>query len=410
MEQERRIFEHREKPLAGKVALITGVSRNIGASIAQEVSKEGIHVIGTFRDPMHANKANLVRNELVKQGIKSEFVLGDITDPNNREKLKKTVDDSFDGKLDYLILSASGENRDINVIANNALVDLFLPKLSNGGTIMLMQSVQGHFEPLLSNLTVMPEFYSKVAPVKNEGEKSLRSRMKEFREKGVSFIVVCPPLVSDTGNVRAYARLDPSIYEKNQKMSEILGTPVEVTKELVAKKVVELMKRKDIPMGYVELFSNTLDARGILSAWYSDKATFVDTLEKIDGNSGIGKLIVTKEHAEGHFNESVGISVLPGHKMIEAAAQTLGLVALGGKITDEMMPLFQGISGPVKFLKTAFPGDVLQIQAVITDRTKRGFTGDVRIVNQNLEPISEINGLEAIITKKEIAKRLMGAK
>jgi NAD(P)-dependent dehydrogenase (short-subunit alcohol dehydrogenase family) len=403
-------FENKERPLAGKVALITGVSRNIGASIAQQLAIEGTHVIGLYRDPTHTNRANIVKNELIKQRIKSEFILGDITDPDNREKIRKTVDDSFDGKLDYLILNASGEGRDINVIANNAMVDLFLPKLNRNGIILLMQSVQGHFETQLSNLRVMPEFYSKVAPVKNEGEKSLRSRAKEFKEKGVSFIVACPPLVSDTGNVRAYERLDPLIYEKNRRMSQILGTPIETTKKLVAEKIAELLKRKDLPMGYVELFGNTVDARAILSAWYGPKAIFVDTFEKIDEKSGIGRLIVTREHTEGHLNEEVGILLFPAHLMMESSAQTLGLVALGEKTADGNMPLFKEVQGSMKFLKDTSPGDILQIHATITEMTKRELLGNAKMINQRKEVVAEINGMLADIVKIAVYKRLKGIK
>lgn len=400
--------ENRERSLAGKVALITGASRDIGAATAMALGLEGANIVGCFREK--AKRADQMQEQLTSLGINLELTQADITVEDDRKKLTEAVN-KFGGKLDYLILNASGKTTDINVTAANALIDQFLPIMPKDSTIVQMQSIPGHFEPHLRDLFLTPDFYEPIAIAKYAGEQSVRVRIKEFKEKEINYIVICPPEVPETLNMKVFSRLDPTINDKNSRISEILGLPITMTSNEVGKKIAELLKRNDLPLGYTELFSdNTIDARGILSAWYGDEATFVDTLEKIDGNSGIGKLIVTKEHAKGHFNDQVGISVLPGHKMIEAAAQTLGLIALDGKISDDIMPLFQGITGPIKFLKTAVPGDVLQIQAVITEKSKRGFTGDVRIVNQESVPVAEICGLEAIVTKKDTAKRLMGVK
>lgn len=400
--------ENKEIDLPGKVALITGASRDIGAGIAKALAQEGVSIIGNYREKK--KRADKIQQTISLLGVKSEFVQADITNEEGRNRLKQTLENSFGGKLDFLVLNASGKSTDINVTAANALIDQFLPLMPRHSTIVLMQSVPGHFEPQLDGLYVTPEFYRPIAKAKYKGEQSIRSRIKEFKEKGINFIVICPPEVPDTSNMKVFARYDPLISKKHTDISNMLGLPTTTTKERIGEKIAELLKRKDFPMGYTELFGNTIDARNILSAWYGDKAIYVDTLEIINEKSGIGRLIVTKEHTEGHFNEDVGISVFPGHKMIEASAQVLGLIALGGKITNDTMPLFQGIKGPIKFLKTVFPGDILRIQATITEATKRGFIGNVRILNQKEEAVVEINGLEAIIVKKEIAKRLMGVK
>ena len=54
--------------------------------------------------------------------------------------------------------------------------------------------------------------------------------------------------------MKVFKRYDALISDKHAKISEMLGLPNAVTKEQVGKKVVELLKRKDLPMGYVELF------------------------------------------------------------------------------------------------------------------------------------------------------------
>ena len=96
--------------------------------------------------------------------------------------------------------------------------------------------------------------------------------------------------------------------------------------------------------------------------------------------------------------------------MIEATAQTLGLIALGGKLETDSMPLFQEISGPIKYKNRTKPGDILIINGQITESSKRGFRGNVVIVNQDNKDVAVINGIAASVLKLQIAKRVMGIK
>lgn len=252
---ESNHLENQERPLAGKVALITGSSRDIGAEIAKALAQEGVNIVGNHRDPQKAKREQEVTKKLSQTGVHSEFVIADITKTENRQHLFETVKTSFGNELDFLILNASGPTEEINVVANNALIDKFLPLMPRGATIVLMQSVPGHFEPELKDK--IPEFYRSIAQAKYAGEQSLRERMREFEEEGINFIVICPPEVSGTSNMQIFRRKDPQISEKNAKISEERGLPVSVTKEQVGKKVAELLQRKDIPMGYVEFFRQT---------------------------------------------------------------------------------------------------------------------------------------------------------
>lgn len=405
-------LENRERPLRGKVALITGSSRDIGAGIALALAEEGVAVIGNYHDK--TGRAEGVKQEIEGGGGRIEFVQSNITVASDRKKLQTALDGSFGGKLDILVLNTSGTAetaKQVCVEANNDLVSEFSSHINEGGKIILMQSVPGHFDPQLRDLGKMPDFYDPVAEAKYEGEQLLRSRTAEFEEKGISFLIVCPSIVSDTTNIRMFDRESKKKYgvtatEKHAEISDMLGIPRAVTINDVAQKVAELLKRKDLASGYVELFGNVLDARSILSQWYGDNAIFVDTLEIVDERHGVGRLIVAKEYTKGHFKEKVGISVLPGHIMIEAAAQTLGLTALNGKIGDNSMPLFQGM-GSVIFFKTAVPGEGLKINGEVTEPIKRGFVGNVNITNMKDERVAEITGLEAIVVSKGLARRLL---
>lgn len=244
-------LENRERPLAGKVALITGSSRGIGAAIALKLAEEGVNIIENHREKQ--KRADVVLSEINPLGIKTISVQADITNADERKKLEEAVVNSFDGRLDFLVLNASGPERDINVTAANALVDIFLPALSrNKGTIILLQSVPGHFQDKIES-SIMPEKYAPVAKAKFEGEQSLRKRMREFEEKNVSFIVICPPLVDNTSAPAYFERSDPHFKEKNAKISEIYGLPETVTKEEVGAKVAEVLK-KGFPTGHTEFF------------------------------------------------------------------------------------------------------------------------------------------------------------
>jgi len=396
-------LENRERPLEGKVALITGSGRDIGAGIATALALEGVAVIGNYREK--AKRADALQASLSSKGAKTEFVQADITVPEDREKLQGALQESFGGKLDWLILNASGPTRDINVIANNALVTELLPYINTGGKIILMQSIGGHYQRQLEGLDKIPHFYEPVAEAKHEGEQILRSRIPEFQQRGVSFFVVCPPEVEDTSNMMVFKRGDPLVSEKHAEISDMLGIPRTVSIKDVGEKVVELLKREDLPMGYVELFSDVLDARSVLSEWYGDNAIFVDTLEMTSVDQGVGRMVVAKDYTKGHFNERVGQEILPGHVMIEAAAQTLGLIALRGKADNNTMPMFQEVSA--KFLKAARPGDGLRIYGEVTERTRRGFAGNVNIANMRDEMVAEIMGIKALVVDKNIAMRLL---
>jgi NAD(P)-dependent dehydrogenase (short-subunit alcohol dehydrogenase family) len=252
------ISENREKPLAGKVALITGSSRDIGAEIAKALGQEGVNIIGNYKEK--EKRAVGTQQEWTSLGIKFEFVQADITLEEDRKKLEDAVKKSFGGKLDYLILNAPvfSKNPTDDKSPNEHLTDELLPLMSKGGAILFMQSVPGHYEPQLKKELINNESikdYSPAAEKKYKDEQSLRKRTEEFKKQGVLLVVVCPPIIEDTTNVQLYfGRKNAKFVEESKKVSKKLGLPESMTKAEVGKKIAELLKRKDIPMGYTEFF------------------------------------------------------------------------------------------------------------------------------------------------------------
>lgn len=88
---------------AGKVALVTGASRGIGAALAERLAKDGVHVILTAR-----TEAGLVEVEdrIFAAGGTATIAPLDLTKFDDIDKLAEAVTGRW-GKLDLLVLNAA---------------------------------------------------------------------------------------------------------------------------------------------------------------------------------------------------------------------------------------------------------------------------------------------------------------
>jgi 3-oxoacyl-[acyl-carrier protein] reductase len=143
------------KSLKGKVALVTGGSRGIGAAIARALADEGADVAVSYA--ASADKANAVVRELEQRGVRAAAFKADQVDAKQAEGLVKSVAEKF-GRLDILINNAgvfeagavgdangngAAQKRQlaINVEAVAAAVDAAAPLLGEGGRIITIGSV-----------------------------------------------------------------------------------------------------------------------------------------------------------------------------------------------------------------------------------------------------------------------------
>ena len=90
--------------LAGKVALVTGASRNIGRSIALSLAAGGAAVAVNARTSKE--DADKVVQEIRAAGGQAEAYLADIVDPKAVSTMVEGVAKRF-GRLDFLVLNAS---------------------------------------------------------------------------------------------------------------------------------------------------------------------------------------------------------------------------------------------------------------------------------------------------------------
>jgi 3-oxoacyl-[acyl-carrier protein] reductase len=145
------------KKLLGKVAIVTGGSKGIGASIAKELASEGASVVVNYSKSKE--EADLVVESIKSMGGESIAIQGDMTDQNDINNLFSETEKVF-GKLDILV--------------NNAGVYEFLPlesitaenfhkhfDLNVLGLLLACQTAVKHFNPAGGSIVNISSLVSK---------------------------------------------------------------------------------------------------------------------------------------------------------------------------------------------------------------------------------------------------------
>jgi 3-oxoacyl-[acyl-carrier protein] reductase len=151
-----------QKALEGKVALVTGGSRGLGATIAAALAAEGADVAISY--VASAEKADAVVEKLRAKSIRALSIRSDQADPSAAKLLIEAVVAHF-GKLDILVNNAAiavqGKTVDdpeldtvnldrqwqINVMGAVATTRAAAPVISNGGRIIFIGSLLGSRVP-----------------------------------------------------------------------------------------------------------------------------------------------------------------------------------------------------------------------------------------------------------------------
>jgi 3-oxoacyl-[acyl-carrier protein] reductase len=92
-----------DKKLNGKVAVVTGASKGIGASIAETLANEGASVIVNYSTSKEG--AQKVVDKITKNGGKAVAIQANIANPKEIEKLFSESKNAF-GKIDILVNNA----------------------------------------------------------------------------------------------------------------------------------------------------------------------------------------------------------------------------------------------------------------------------------------------------------------
>jgi 3-oxoacyl-[acyl-carrier protein] reductase len=146
-----------QKRLQGKIALITGGSRGIGAAIARRFAKEGCHVAISFS--ASSDKAFSLIKELEKESVQALALQADQANPAQVKALVQKVGERF-GKIDILVNNAGiyvggsidDPNLDMEGIAKQLAVNVggvfsatraAVPFMKDGGRIVIIGSING---------------------------------------------------------------------------------------------------------------------------------------------------------------------------------------------------------------------------------------------------------------------------
>src|SRR2546429_5548636 len=103
MNQKGKGMKMSNKRLAGKVAVVTGASKGIGAGIAKHLAAEGAAVVVNYASSKEG--ADQVVDEISKRGGKAIAIQADVAKKKDIERLFAETRKAF-GRLDILVNNA----------------------------------------------------------------------------------------------------------------------------------------------------------------------------------------------------------------------------------------------------------------------------------------------------------------
>lgn len=203
------------RPLEGRVALVTGASQGIGAATALELARAGAHVVLTART---VKKLEEVEDAIHAAGGTSTIAPVDLTEPDGVARLAAAMASRWD-KLDILVLSAAylptltpvtqidakqlGQAVTINFLATQAMLAAFDPLLKRSG--------QGRVIGLTSSVgSAARPFWAAYGATKAAFESLLESYAREVEKiGGVRVALVDPGATRTAMRAKAYPGEDP---------------------------------------------------------------------------------------------------------------------------------------------------------------------------------------------------------
>ncbi|PSN64777.1 short-chain dehydrogenase/reductase-like protein SDR [Corynespora cassiicola Philippines] len=147
-------------PLAGKVAIVTGASRGIGASIALELANRGAKVAITYVSPSSAKLADELVSTInsLGNGASAIKIQADMADTESPKKIVTETVTAFGESIDILVnnagvgyqdllpdLTMDGYNNVMNVNVRSVIfmTQAVLPHLRSPGRIINIGSAMG---------------------------------------------------------------------------------------------------------------------------------------------------------------------------------------------------------------------------------------------------------------------------
>lgn len=204
------------KTFEGKIALVTGASRGIGAATATALAGKGAHVILTARTP---KDLETVEDAIFDAGGSATIAPLDLTDGDSIARLAAAVAERW-GKLDILVLNAAmlGTLSPISAIDGAEFSRLFTLNVSAQQVMiasfdaLLRKSDAGRLVALTSSVGAMPRaFWGAYGASKAAFENLVDSYGEEVKNLSqVRTAIVDPGRTRTQMRAKAYPGEDPS--------------------------------------------------------------------------------------------------------------------------------------------------------------------------------------------------------
>jgi 3-oxoacyl-[acyl-carrier protein] reductase len=191
------------KKLAGKVAVVTGASKGIGASIAKHLAAEGAAVVVNYSTSKAG--ANKVVSEINGDGGKAIAVQADVSRKEDIDRLFANVESAF-GKVDVLVNNAGiYEFAPLENITEQHFRKQF--DLNVLGLILTTQEALKHFNASGGSIINISSVVSTVAPpaaavysaTKAAVDAVTRSLAKELGPRNIRVNAINPGMVETEG-------------------------------------------------------------------------------------------------------------------------------------------------------------------------------------------------------------------
>jgi NAD(P)-dependent dehydrogenase (short-subunit alcohol dehydrogenase family) len=233
------------KLFEGKVALVTGASRGIGAATAKALAAQGAHVIITART---AKDLEAVEDAIFNAGGNATIAPLDLTDGDSIARLATAVTERW-GKLDVLVLNAAmlGTLAPVPAIDGTEFARLFTLNVTAQQVLiasfdaLLRKSDAGRLVALTSSVGATPRaFWGAYGASKAALETLVVSYGEEVKNlSAVRTIIVDPGRTRTQMRAKAYPGEDPATVKEPSVVADAIVTMLTTEFETGHRLVVE---------------------------------------------------------------------------------------------------------------------------------------------------------------------------
>ena len=213
------------KKLAGKIAVVTGASKGIGAEIAKQFAAEGAAVVVNYASSK--TDADKVVDEITKRGGKAVAVQGNVAKKTEVERLFAAATKTF-GKIDILVNNAGVyEFTPLEEVTEEKFQKHF--DVNVLGMLLATQESLNHFNPAGGSIINIGSLASSLTPpgavvynaTKGAVDAITRTLAKELGPRNIRVNSINPGMVITDGVISA--GFDQSDFRKTLESQTPLG-------------------------------------------------------------------------------------------------------------------------------------------------------------------------------------------